>query len=103
MANFTQKELKHFFYPDSGEKNETKTACYLTATKTEECQRKGKYWTIERLIKLVRVCVCYKLYLHNLQLSDVHIQERVMDELKTLHLYMRGKGFRKNTNDYEDA
>ncbi|XP_052428856.1 uncharacterized protein LOC127970354 [Carassius gibelio] len=33
------------------------------------------------------------------RVSDVHIQEKVMDELKTLHLYMQGKGFRKNTND----
>ncbi|XP_016390330.1 uncharacterized protein LOC107725560 [Sinocyclocheilus rhinocerous] len=31
------------------------------------------------------------------RLNDVQIQERVMDELKTLHLYMQGKGFRKNT------
>lgn len=31
------------------------------------------------------------------QVNDVHIQEGVMDELKTLHLYMQGKGFRKNT------
>jgi len=46
------------------------------------------------------VCMCYKLDLHNLQLSDVHIQQSVMDELKTLHSYMRGKGFRKNTIDY---
>ncbi|XP_067284478.1 uncharacterized protein si:ch211-266a5.12 [Pseudorasbora parva] len=37
------------------------------------------------------------------RLSDVHIQERVMDELKTLHLYMRGKGFRKNTYDPGEA
>ncbi|XP_067247091.1 uncharacterized protein si:ch211-266a5.12 [Chanodichthys erythropterus] len=36
-------------------------------------------------------------------LNDVHIQERVMDELKTLHLYMRGKGFRKNMNDKKEA
>ncbi|ROI15396.1 hypothetical protein DPX16_12948 [Anabarilius grahami] len=35
-------------------------------------------------------------------LSDVHIQESVMDELKTLHLYMRGKGFRKNMNDKKE-
>ncbi|KAI2665449.1 Flap endonuclease 1 [Labeo rohita] len=33
------------------------------------------------------------------RLSNVDIQEMVMDELKSLHLYMRGKGFRKNTND----
>ncbi|KTF79790.1 hypothetical protein cypCar_00017693 [Cyprinus carpio] len=33
------------------------------------------------------------------RVSDVHIQEKVMDELKTLHIYMQGKGFRKNTND----
>ncbi|XP_043092318.1 uncharacterized protein si:ch211-266a5.12 [Puntigrus tetrazona] len=31
------------------------------------------------------------------KLNDVHIQETVMDELKTLYLYMQGKGFRKNT------
>ncbi|XP_016430118.1 uncharacterized protein LOC107757217 [Sinocyclocheilus rhinocerous] len=33
------------------------------------------------------------------RVSDVHIQEKVMDELKSLHLYVQGKGFRKNTND----
>ncbi|XP_077089897.1 uncharacterized protein LOC143741432 [Siphateles boraxobius] len=44
-----------------------------------------------------------KLKNANERLSDVHIQERVMDELKTLHLYMRGKGFQKNKNDYEEA
>lgn len=31
------------------------------------------------------------------RLNNVQIQERVMDELKSLHLYMQGKGFRKNT------
>ncbi|XP_056605047.1 uncharacterized protein si:ch211-266a5.12 [Triplophysa dalaica] len=30
------------------------------------------------------------------RLDDVKIQERVMDELKSLHLYMPGKGFRKS-------
>ncbi|XP_068075749.1 uncharacterized protein isoform X2 [Danio rerio] len=29
------------------------------------------------------------------KVSTVHVQERVMDELKTLHSYMQGKGFRK--------
>ncbi|KAI7791849.1 uncharacterized protein si:ch211-266a5.12 [Triplophysa rosa] len=33
------------------------------------------------------------------RLDDVKIQERVMDELKSLHLYMPGKGFRKKLND----
>ncbi|KAF4114728.1 hypothetical protein G5714_004951 [Onychostoma macrolepis] len=31
------------------------------------------------------------------RLNHVQTQERVMDELKSLHLYMQGKGFRKNT------
>ncbi|KAA0720936.1 hypothetical protein E1301_Tti002055 [Triplophysa tibetana] len=30
------------------------------------------------------------------RLDDVKVQERVMDELKSLHLYMPGKGFRKS-------
>ncbi|XP_059367887.1 uncharacterized protein LOC132106269 [Carassius carassius] len=36
------------------------------------------------------------------RLNDVHIQESVMDELKTLHFYMEGKGFRKNTQMTEE-
>jgi len=35
---YSERIQKHFFYPDSGERNETKTACYITAPKTEECQ-----------------------------------------------------------------
>ncbi|XP_065141201.1 uncharacterized protein [Paramisgurnus dabryanus] len=32
-------------------------------------------------------------------LDDVNIQKRAMDELKSLHLYIRGKGFRKKLSD----
>ncbi|KAK7129945.1 hypothetical protein R3I93_019556 [Phoxinus phoxinus] len=53
--------------------------------------------------KQLAILQLQKLMNANKRLSDVHIQERVMDELKTLHLYMRGKGFQKNTNDYGEA
>ncbi|XP_056100407.1 uncharacterized protein si:ch211-266a5.12 [Rhinichthys klamathensis goyatoka] len=53
--------------------------------------------------KQLAILQLQKLKNANERLSDVHIQESVMDELKTLHLYMRGKGFRKNTNDYGEA
>ncbi|KAK2892843.1 hypothetical protein Q8A67_012831 [Cirrhinus molitorella] len=33
------------------------------------------------------------------RLNDAHVQEMVMDELKSLNLYIKGKGFRKITND----
>ncbi len=36
------------------------------------------------------------------QINDVQIQERVMDELKSLHLYMHGKGFRRNARMTEE-
>ncbi|XDV24899.1 hypothetical protein PO909_028929 [Leuciscus waleckii] len=60
--------------------------------KIPEKKMKAKQLAILQLRKLKNA---------NERLGDVHIQERVMDELKTLHLYMRGKGFRKNTNDME--
>ncbi|CAM4564771.1 unnamed protein product [Leuciscus chuanchicus] len=63
-----------------------------SSIKIPEKKMKAKQLAILQLRKLKNA---------NERLSDVHIQERVMDELKTLHLYMRGKGFRKNTNDME--
>ncbi|KAG1953103.1 uncharacterized protein si:ch211-266a5.12 [Pimephales promelas] len=50
--------------------------------------------------KQLAILQLQKLKNANESLSDVHIQQSVMDELKTLHSYMRGKGFRKNTIDY---
>ncbi|XP_051544041.1 uncharacterized protein LOC127434988 [Myxocyprinus asiaticus] len=49
--------------------------------------------------KQVAILQLQKLKYASERLEDVNIQNRAMDELKLLHFYMHGKGFRENRND----
>ncbi|XP_051547457.1 uncharacterized protein LOC127436952 [Myxocyprinus asiaticus] len=49
--------------------------------------------------KQVAILQLQKLMYASERIEDVNIQDRVMDELKLLHFYMHGKGFRENRSD----
>ncbi|XP_073693790.1 uncharacterized protein [Garra rufa] len=83
-----------------------KKCLYKTKDECKKLFKKSDITTTSSLIpeknmspNQLAVLQLQKLKSASKKLDDVHIQEMVMDELKSLHLYMKGKGFQKKTND----